>query len=464
MGDDRPNVLLFTTDQQRGDHIGLAGAEVETPNLDAFVQQGAYFRNAYSEIPSTTGARRCMLAGQASYVCGLVGYSAADWNERNTVSQVLADNGYHCINVGWRNLHPTRKLFGFHNVICHDLRPGVDDYMDWLNEELGPGVEEGGHGLDPNGWLARPWHLEERFHPTVWTTDMTIRQIERRDPTRPFFIWTSHLRPHSPYDPPRFFWDMYIDRRLPDIPIGDWAARHDVPGPFEITAWRGRLTPDQDQRMRAAYRATCTHIDYELGRLLQKLKRMSLLQDTLVIFVSDHGDMMGDHNLHRKTYAYEGSARIPFVMRYPNGLDLPAGTFDHIVGLQDVMPTILDAAGIKVPGTVTGMSVFDAIRGRRWRTYLHGEHSPAYSDEEAMHYLTDGKRKYIYFPKSGEEQFFDIEQDRRELVNLLADPARRHEVDLWRDRLIRHLAGRGDGFSDGKQLLRKSSWSALVGG
>jgi len=463
MTDDRPNILLFTTDQQRGDHVGLAGHPiVETPNLDAFISRGAYFPNAYTEIPSTTGARRCLLAGQSSYACGLVGYSHAEWKERNTIAQVLADNGYHCINVGWRNLHPARKLYGFHNVICHDLWEGVDDYLEWLKESFGPNAEERGHGLDPNAWDARPWHLEERYHPTVWTTDVTVQQIAKRDPTRPFFVWTSHLRPHSPYDPPQYFWDMYINRQLPEIPIGDWAERNNVPGPHDPTAWRGRLKPEQSHRMRAAYMATCTHIDYELGRLMQKLRRMNLLENTLIIFVSDHGDMMGDHYLHRKTYAYEGSARIPFALRYPKSLDLPKGVFNHVVGLQDVMPTILDAVGVPCPSSVTGRSVLDAVRGKPWRQYLHGEHNPGYSPDEAMHYLTDGRQKYIYFPKPGREELFDLVNDRTELHDLSADHRYGKALSAWRKRLIKHLAKRKDGFSDGRKLLRKEWWAPEV--
>ena len=134
----RPNVVLWTTDQHRGDHLSIAGHPlVETPNADSFIQRGAYFPNAYSEIPSTTGARRVMLGGQGSHTCGLVGYSSEEWHERNTLAQVLADADYHCINVGWRNLHPRRKLYGFHTVIPHDLRPGVDDYDEWLKREVG---------------------------------------------------------------------------------------------------------------------------------------------------------------------------------------------------------------------------------------------------------------------------------------------------------------------------------------
>ena len=154
----RPNIILFTTDQHRGDHLGIAGHPVvETPYVDSWVNHGAYFPNAYSEIPSTTGARRILHSGRGTYHCGLIGYSGVAWDPATTLAQELADAGYHCINVGWRNMHPRRKLYGFHTVIPHDLREGVDDYWDWLREELGPQAHERGHGCDSNGWLARPW-------------------------------------------------------------------------------------------------------------------------------------------------------------------------------------------------------------------------------------------------------------------------------------------------------------------
>jgi len=460
MGEERPNILLITTDQHRGDHLGLAGHPVvETPNLDALIHEGAYFPNAYSEIPSTTGARRVMHGGQASYFCGLIGYQASEWREKNTLAQCLADAGYHCISVGWRNMHPRRKLYGFHTVIVHELREGDDDYWDWLRERAGATATERGHGVDANGWLARPWHLEERYHPTVWTTDETLRQIRRRDPTRPFFVWCSHLRPHSPYDPPQFFWDMYIRREFPPLPVGAWAERHDKPQPgLDRRAWEGRLTPEQNQRMRAGYAGCVTHIDYEIGRMQETLIGLGLWDKTLVLFTSDHGDMLGDHHLHRKCYAYEGSARIPFLMRYPKGWSLPRGRFEHVVGLQDVMPTLLEAAGVPVPASVTGSSVLRAIRGEPWREFLHGEHSPCYALELGMHYLTDGREKYIWYPVRGEEQFFDLVHDRQELHDLARDPRQAERVARWRMRLVQLLAARGDGFSDGRQLLRRDSW------
>jgi arylsulfatase A-like enzyme len=127
------------------------------------------------------------------------------------------------------------------------------------------------------------------------------------------------------------------------------------------------------------------------------------------------------------------------------------------------MPSLLEVAGVPIPDSVTGTSLLQAVRGEPWREYLHGEHSPCYSLEEAMHYVTDGHEKYIWFPATGEEQLFDLENDRDERVNLARDPAHGGRVAEWRQRLIALLAERGDGFSDGEQLIeRKEWWSAVV--
>ena len=466
MGDSRPNVILFTTDQHRGDHLSIAGHPVvETPNLDAFVNRGAYFPNAYTEIPSTTGARRCLHGGQKSHECGLIGYAGVEWHEPNTLAAVLAGAGYHCINVGWRNMHPQRKLYGFHLVIPREGHEGKDDYMDWLRRELGPYAYERTHGCSANGWNARPWPYEERFHPTNWTVDVTLDQIAKRDPTRPFFVWCSHIRPHSPYDPPQHYWDRYIDRELPPVPVGDWAGRYEQPSQPGVArcAWHGRLTDEQIQRMRAGYMGLITHIDDQLGYFMDRLGRVGLSGPTLILFTADHGDMMGDHHLLRKSYAYEGSARIPLLVQYAAGTDLPTGTFEQVVGLQDVMPTILEAAGVGIPDSVTGKSLFSAIRGEPWREFFHGEHSPCYDPENAMHYLTDAREKYVWFPVTGEEQFFDLSADRQERHDLSADPACAERVAMWRRRLIELLGERGDGFSDGRKLLiRSDGYDAVV--
>ncbi len=467
MNDSPMNFIIYLADTHRGDHLGLAGHPIcETPNIDDMLNRGAYFPNAYTEIPSTTGAQRVILSGKGSYACGQVGYETCRWKETQTLAQVLADHGYQCFSIGCRNFYPQRKQYGFHQVIltgCRD-EPEGGDYPEWLRAQLGPTADPLGHGVDTNGWEARPWHLEERFHPVNWTIDVTVDALRKRDPDSPFFVWLSLGPPHAPFCPPQAFWERYIHRDIPGPVCGDWSERHNVkqPGPAPA-AWRGSLTPEQHHRMRAGYMASISHVDHELGRLKQQLRRIGALDNTMIIYISDHGDMQFDHHLFRKTYAYEGSARVPFVIEYPRGADLPRGVFDHIVGLQDIAPTIYEAAGIEPPAGVTGRSVFAAMRGEPWREFLHGEHSPCYSLEEAMHFLTDGREKYIWFPVTEEEQLFDLTNDRDELHDLAKDSSQAERVEKWRRRLIDVLAKRPDRFSDGERLIpRKEWWPANV--
>jgi len=122
------------------------------------------------------------------------------------------------------------------------------------------------------------------------------------------------------------------------------------------------------------------------------------------------------------------------------------------------MPTVLEVAGVPIPDSVTGTSLLQAVGGGPWREYLHGEHSPCYSLEEAMHYLTDGRSKCVWFPATGEEQFFDLVQDRGECVDLARDPTSGERGAKWRQRLIALLAERGDGLSDGERLIGRSEW------
>jgi len=462
---DRPNLLLITTDQHRGDCLGIAGHPVvETPNLDFMLARGAYFPRAYTEVPSTVGARRTLISGQKPFTHGMIGYKdGVPWEIEHTLPGELAKAGYQTEFVGNMHLYPPRKLFGFHHAVHHEGARGspdyVDDYKEWLaGTQWGrEGVQERDHGVPSNSWIARPFHLPEHCHVTNWTVSMAIHFLKRRDPTMPFFIWISFIKPHAPLDPPLVYFNQYVDAEIPKPFIGDWAGMHAVKvKAVDPNMWRGVLPWRLIRRARAAYYGLITHIDHQLGRLFEWMMRRRLLHRTFVLMASDHGEMLGDHYLYRKSYAYEGSARIPFIIRFARSMDLePGQTIDKVVGLMDVMPTLLDAAEVKIPETVEGSSVLPLLRGEdvKWRPYLHGEHSACYSPENAMHYLTDGKEKYIWFPPSGREQLFDLQSDPHELHDLAADPKARKRLEMWRNRLVEELAPRGDGLSDGKNLI-----------
>ena len=458
MPEARPNILLITTDQQRGDCLGIENHPVlQTPNLDYLGRSGAQFRRAYAECPSCIAARRSIHTGTAPATHGMVGYKAAvEWSPAHTLAGELSKAGYQTEMIGKLHLHPWRKRYGFQHMVLADApRPFIgedNDYVTWLGEqgrkEAWPGVA---HGVASNGWVGRPTHLPEEMTHTFWCVNQAIRFLEARDPSAPFFLNVSLYDPHPPLAPPAFYYDRYIQRDLPEPFIGDWAEKFNGPQRgLNPESFRIHLDEHQMRCCRAAYYGTINFIDDQIGRLMHCVPGMG---NTFILFTSDHGEMLGDHNLFRKTFAYEPSARVPFLIRPPRTMGLPSGLcIDRPVGLQDIMPTLLDVAGVPIPETCTGKSLMTLIRGEKcdWRPFLHGEHSPCYSPDNAMHFLTDGRAKYIWNPCTGREQLFDLERGPNELHDLAMDANPESHLAPWRRQLIETLKGRPEGFVDTK--------------
>lgn len=225
--------------------------------------------------------------------------------------------------------------------------------------------------------------------------------ISKRDLTAPFFLNVSFIEPHPPLTPPQFYYDRYMALDRPGPFVGDRAP--DVPPTKgqNPDAWYVNLNRETMRRCRAGYYGLMNHVDDQIARLLDYLRVNGLLQDTLVLFTSDHGEMLGDHHHFRKTFPYEGSARIPFLLKVPGWMDLRPGVCTSVpVGLQDVMPTLLDAAGVPIPSTVTGRSVLPILRessdaSSAWRDAIHGEHSGIYQYDFGVHYLVSERHTYV---------------------------------------------------------------------
>jgi arylsulfatase A-like enzyme len=374
--------------------------------------------------------------------------------------------------------YPQKKLRGYHELLVDESgraeTPGfVSDYRLWFKQQAGVpnaefGVGEPHPDLDPDatgiGWndhRAKAYALPERLHPTVWTADRAVEFLDKYDRPEPFMLKVSFARPHSPYDPPQRFMDMYNVDDMPAPVVGDWAARYasheEPPNP---SLWHGDLGVKQAKESRRAYYASVTFIDEQIGRILATLKKRGLYDNTLILFFADHGDMLGDHHLWRKTYAYESSANIPMILRWPKsmGLDGQRGkTLPQPVELRDVLPTFLDAAGAPIPSHLDGKSMLEPVRGntKNWHPYIDLEHSMCY-DQDHWTALTDGRVKYIYFAYDGREQLFDLKKDTEELHNLAGDPASEPVLKEWRSRMVKHLAERGEEFvSGGKLAIRK---------
>jgi arylsulfatase len=463
------NVLLIATDQQRGDCLGIAGHPVlQTPNMDWIGASGTHFQRAYSECPSCLPARRTLMSGLAPAAHGMVGFQGSvPFAPPATVAGCFADAGYETRMIGKLHLHPHRKRFGFDVLELADSTRGSDnEYLDWLGGDAPHDRGAMAHGATPNGWIGRPNHLPEEQTHTFWAVSRAIEYLRKRDPACPFFLNVSFIDPHPPMTPPAWYFDRYAALELPPPAIGDWVEPFEGPargipperGPF---GQRGRLDADAMHNNRAAYFGMINHIDMQLGRLFQFLRDAKLLENTFILFVSDHGEMLGDHDMFSKCRALEGSARIPFVARAPQHLGYPREVVcDQPVGLQDVMPTLLDAAGLDIPAAVTGRSVVPLMHGDNagWRSYLHGEHAGMYRYVDGNHYLVDARHKYIWFSQTGQELFFDLQRDPDELH----DQSGSADLEPWRRRMVEQLRDRPEGFTDGATLISGRPHEHLV--
>jgi arylsulfatase A-like enzyme len=293
---------------------------------------------------------------------------------------------------------------------------------------------------------------------------MAVDFIEKYSDTRPFLLKVSFHRPHSPYDPPRRFMEMYAEDDMPKPHIGAWAesfAAHEDPAPFDL--WHGDLGLDQTRRSRRGYYGEVTFVDEQIGRIIQALRKRNMYDNTLIVFLSDHGDMLGDHHHWRKTYAYEGSAKIPMLLRWPTDFgchQMRGQTLFQPVEHRDILPTFLDAAAARIPQHVDGASLLSLIRNPtcKWRSFIDLEHDICYSPQNHWNALTDGRIKYIYHAFDGREQLFNLKDDPGETRDLAADSKYQPALKDWRNRLVLHLAERGPAFvSSGKLIPRPNS-------
>ncbi len=469
MRDQRPNIIFINTDQQRGDCLGVEGHPVLlTPNMDGIAAAGVRFTHFYSGCPSCIATRRSMLSGQTAQTHGMIGYHGlSEWDAPPTLPGVLRDHGYQTRLIG-RSMHqhPPRKRYGYEEMEteCHT---GAHDYLEWLRR-VGPEDAGGtyGGGVMHNDWTARPWYLPEHLHFTNWVLHRTLHFLENRDPTCPYFLTMGFVAPHPPLHPPAPYFERYLRTGVPEPAIGDWAQPPQFPrtgGGDWVAPGEVHLTGEALLSARAGYYGLINHVDDQLRRLLNPVIGVGrdLQRDTIVVFTSDHGEMLGDHYLWRKSRAYEPSARVPFLVQAPEQFGLePGSTVDAPCTHADIMPTLLEMAGIDVPDTCDGRSLLPLMRGDDvpWREYVHIEHVPEHMG------LTDGRTKYIWDPKDGSEQLFDLVADPSECHDLSADPDHADSLALWRGRLIDELRDRPEGFVEAGRLVAGREWRSFIPG
>lgn len=460
-----PHIILLMADQQRADAMGCAGnAAVLTPHLDALAADGYRFNHAYSTCPSSTPARATLLTGLAPWHHGMLGYGVVAEHYRYEMPRMLRRKGYYTLGIGKMHWHPQRALHGFHATLLDESGRIEDpyfmsDYRRWFLTQA-PAANPDATGLGWNAHGARPYALPERLHPTVWTADRAVEVIQNYDGQAPLFLKVSFARPHSPYDPPQRLLDLYAGRAIPAPAAGAWSegVGKKVTRPeASPEAPYAQFAADYIERSRRHYYASVTFVDEQVGRIVKALRERGMYDDALIIYVSDHGDMMGDHHMWRKTYAYEGSAAIPMLLKLPAAMPAVAkrGTaIDRPVELRDVLPTFLEAAGDTIPADMDGASLLPLVcrKDAPWRRWIDLEHATCYSADNNWCALTDGHMKYVWCWTTGTEQLFDLDRDPQETTDVAAERRYRKTLAAMRQALADHMAERGAAWSENGQL------------
>ena len=453
----RPNILLICTDQQRYDALGCYGnPHVQTPNIDGLAREGVLFEQCYVQNPVCGPSRASLLTGRYPRANGLWANGVSIPLHERLFSRALADDGYDCGLIGkmhlaacYRGRTEPRRDDGF-RVYCwaHDPSHGSPEnaYHRWL-EAHHPDLYAAAMVNGP----GRQGHEPVRFdtmptaaHYSRWVGDEAIAFL-RASPERdqPFFLFANFYDPHHPFVAPREYLDRYDPAKLPR-PLGgpdDLANRPAVLTDASRASYGGHARgfadhpPDEIQGIVAAYYAMVTLIDDEVGRILAALDELDLAQDTLVIFTSDHGELLGDHGLLLKgPMFYEGSVRVPLILRWPG--KLPAGVRrPDLVQWLDLCPTILEAAGAPPLPGVQGQSLLPLARGdadaptRGWALCEYRDSGHPYQPPVHATMLRRGRYKLVVHhgqpatdrPRGGE--LYDLETDPGELHNRWDDPA-----------------------------------------
>lgn len=450
-----PNVLLICCDHLRADWLGCNGHPiVQTPQMNELARQGANFRRAFSQCPVCVPARRVLMTGQGTYAVNMDRNRAGQpFPEGPKLAEVMTRAGYQTFASGKLHTCPQRNRIGFEDVQLNEegrKQAGLlrDDYEQWLDDN-GFGHLAYTHGLGNNEYGMRLSPLPEKATTTHWTAQRAMEFLDRRDPTRPFFLYVSFDKPHPPVTPPAEYYELYRDVEFPEPVIGDWEAEK-MPNSFRAKQMRlgydalraNRLAVQQTLR---GFAAMVTHIDSMIGVILGHIREMGLLDNTLIILTSDHGDALFDHHDLAKCDFTRGPTNVPFIVRPPrawseaNGFE--GGLVDERspVDLMDIMPTILDVCDEAVPVEVQGRSVMPLLvdASAEWRSWTFGRCGGCYG-------VSDGRMKYIWFAEDDYEFLFDMDADPYDQRDLSGDTAHALDLERLRGYAIAFMSEHGD--------------------
>ena len=470
MSQSRPNIILIMCDQMRWDTAGFAGSlVVQTPHLDRLAESGVYFENAYCASPVCSSARASWLTGLyphahlqlKNYGPGMVGrWGSYLPPDSVTIADVLKSAGYRCGMVGpWHLGNDHLPQHGFDDFWCTYRYLGKD-YPDPLFDSFDRAGVPNLYRKDAEGMTQYGNTLEfgtitdPRQQRTTWTIDRSLEFIQQPHDA-PFFLFVSIKDPHPLVLVPPELVELYPEDQMP-LPTSFRDPLDGKPAFQERAKFRipPTVTDDQFRRVIAYYYALVTHIDAQVGRLFRTLETQGITQNTIVTFISDHGEMLGDHGFTEKCLMYEASVRVPCLLSWSG--TLPAGArVKTPLGGVDLMPTLLELTRETPLSPIDGRSVASAI--------LVGKEPPPHpifaeiASNEAIYrgsqdleqlaahvMIYDGRWKYIR-NRFDIDELYDLETDADEMQNLAAQPEHRERVSSMRRQIAEMVCHTGPG-------------------
>jgi choline-sulfatase len=421
----RPNILILMVDQLNGTLFPDGPADwLHTPNLKALAARSTRFANAYTASPLCAPARAAFMSGQLPSTTGVYDNAAEFPSDIPTYAHHLRRAGYQTCLSGKMHFVGPDQLHGFEERLTTDIYPAdfgwTPDYrkpgerIDWwyhnLGSVTGAGVAETSNQLEYDDEVA-------------YNATRKLYDLARGQDARPWCLTVSFTHPHDPYVARRRYWDLYEDCAYlaPEVPAMDYAD-HDPHSQriFDANDWRSyAITPDDIARSRRAYFANISYLDDRIGEILGVLDATG--QEAVVLFVSDHGDMLGERGLWFKMSFFEGSSRVPLMIAAPG---LAPGRYTTPVSTIDVCPTLCALAGVSMDEVAlwtAGESLVPLARGGTRTTPVAMEYA-AEASYAPMVSLRYGRWKYNRCALDP-DQLFDLEADPHELVNLAEDPA-----------------------------------------
>jgi len=429
----KPNILLLMGDEHRYSLAGCYGHRVvKTPTLDALAARGAVFDAAYCPSPICAPSRAAMMAGRHVHQLGVWDNAAPFHCDWPTFAHSFTAAGYRTILSGKMHFVGPDQRHGFAERWVQDIYPATfawtpnsRDGVPYNETRFTDETRVHAQTIDcvSEAGVGRTFDMDYDDE-VVFRTCYGLRQLAREPERKPFLLCASLTGPHFPFRAPQAYWDRYRDEEidLPRLPA-DLLKRD----PEHIRWVRnfGRLdqiVPDDIcRKARHAQYARVSMVDDHLAKIMEVMRESGLLENTIVIYTSDHGDMLGDHGLWFKNVAYEASSRVPLIMAGPG---INRARVPEVMSLLDLGPTICGLAGIEpVYPVPDGRDLTDLLQSRRpagpGRAIMENYGEGVW---KGWRMLREGKYKLIHVP--GVEQIlFDLEKDPEEWTNVAADPA-----------------------------------------